>query len=192
MEILGITGTFGAGKGTVVEYLQAKGFVHFSSSGFITEEVVRRGMPVNRDSMTVAANDLRAQHSPSYIVEQLYDRAVAQGQNAIIESIRTVGEAEALRTSAARDGARAWLIAVDADIKVRYGRIQVRASEKDHVSFETFEEKERGEMNSADPTKQNISGVMALADFTIQNNGTLKELQEQVDEILKSIGCCTF
>jgi dephospho-CoA kinase len=187
MIVIGITGTFGAGKGTVVEYLKAKGFIHFSSSGLITEEIVRRGMPVNRDSMTVVANDLRAQHSPSYIVEQLYDRAAAAKQNSIIESIRTTGEAEALKQKALAGGATTLLIAVDADIKVRYDRILKRASEKDHVSFETFAEKERAEMNSADPTKQNIAGVMALADFTIHNDASLEELHRQVDDILQHV-----
>ena len=76
MLIIGITGTIGAGKGTVVKYLQQKGFQHYSSRKFITQEIKRRGMPVNRDSMAVVANDLRATHSPSYIAESLYSEAM--------------------------------------------------------------------------------------------------------------------
>ena len=73
MITIGITGTLGAGKGTIVDYLiKNKGFVHYSVRSFITEEINRRGLPVNRDSMTMVGNDLRAQHSPSWIVEQLY------------------------------------------------------------------------------------------------------------------------
>lgn len=58
--IFGITGTNGAGKGTVVEYLKTKGFEHLWVTGLITEEIVKRGMPVNRDSMRIVANDLRS------------------------------------------------------------------------------------------------------------------------------------
>ena len=76
MIIIGITGTLGAGKGTIVEFLlDKKGFSHFSVRAFITEEIIRRGLPVNRDSMVQVANDLRAKHTPSYIVEQLFDQA---------------------------------------------------------------------------------------------------------------------
>ena len=54
-------------------------------------------MIVNRDSMVIVANDLRGKHTPSYIVEQLYQQAKASKKNTIIESIRVVGEAEALK-----------------------------------------------------------------------------------------------
>ena len=38
MRIVGITGTLGAGKGTVVEYLtQQKGFKHYSARGLLNQ-----------------------------------------------------------------------------------------------------------------------------------------------------------
>lgn len=76
--IIGITGTNGAGKGTVVEHLTQKGFSHFSVRDFIIEEIVRRGMPVNRDSANIVGNDLRKTCHPAYLVEQLLARAQAQ------------------------------------------------------------------------------------------------------------------
>ena len=80
MITIGITGTLGAGKGTIVEYLQReKGFSHYSVRAFLTEEIKRRGLEVNRDTMTLVGNDLRAQHTPSWIVEQLYEQASASG-----------------------------------------------------------------------------------------------------------------
>ena len=52
MLIIGITGTLGAGKGTVVEYLVEKqGFDHYSVRSFLLKEINRRGMPENRDSI---------------------------------------------------------------------------------------------------------------------------------------------
>jgi dephospho-CoA kinase len=99
MIIIGITGTLGADKGTVVEYLKTKyGFQHFSASAYIGEEVVRRGMEVDRDTLTQVANDLRASNHPAYIIEKLFKKAAMSGKNSIIESIRTVGEIELLRS----------------------------------------------------------------------------------------------
>ena len=92
MIIFGITGTLGAGKGTVVEYLKQKGFTHYSVREFLIEEIKRRGLPVNRDSMNMIGEGLRAEHGASYIVGILYDRAAQAGADAIIDSIRTPGE----------------------------------------------------------------------------------------------------
>ena len=45
MNIIGITGTIGAGKGTIVDYLvKEKGYVHYSVRAFIAEEIQRRGL----------------------------------------------------------------------------------------------------------------------------------------------------
>ena len=183
MITIGITGTLGAGKGTIVDYLvQNKGFVHYSVRSFITEEIKRRNMPVNRDSMTEVGNDLRAQHSPSYIVEQLYAQAQASGCNCIIESVRTPGEIAALRGKS-----NFYLFAVDADPKVRYERAVLRGSETDHVSYETFIANEQREMTSDDPNKQNLRVCIDQADFRFDNGGSIEDLHKQVEQVLQQI-----
>ena len=182
MTIIGITGTLGAGKGTVVDYLKSKGFSHYSMSGFVVREIERRGLPVNRDNMVVVANDLRATNSPSYIAEALYGEALAVGANAVIESLRTEGEITALRAKG-----NFHLFAVDADPKIRYGRIVARGGVKDNVSFEKFQADEALEMHATDPNKQNLARCIELADYRIINDGTKEDLNAQVDQILKEI-----
>jgi dephospho-CoA kinase len=45
--IIGLAGTIGSGKGTVVDYLKAKGFVQYSSSALLGELVCKRGQSKN-------------------------------------------------------------------------------------------------------------------------------------------------
>lgn len=178
--ILGIAGSFGAGKGAVVDYLvQAKGFTHYSASAFITEEVVRLKLPVNRDSMILVGNMLRSEHGPSYILDALYERAQQGSEKAVIESLRAVAEVRRVKELGG------IVLGIDAEPKLRYERAFLRKSEKDNVSFEKWLEQEREESNPTDPTKQNIFGALAEADYVILNNGTLEELHRLIDIFLQ-------
>ena len=173
----------GAGKGTVVEYLRTqRQFAYFSVRQFLMEEVHRRGMEPNRDSLTFVANDLRQKHSPSYIVDELYKQAVEHGGNAIIESIRAVGEVESLRKKGSF-----VLVAVDAKPELRYERIQKRGSETDHIDFETFLANEKREMENTDPNKQNLKACMRMADIRLENNGSFDDLHHEIDRFLENL-----
>ncbi len=181
--IIGITGTLGAGKGTIVEYLtETKGFLHFSVRAFLLEEIRRLGMPENRDSMFNLANKLRAENTPSYVTDQLFLRAEKTARNCIIESIRTPGEITSLRSSK-----NFQLFAVDALPEIRYQRIYERKSETDSISFETFRENEIREMTSTDPNKQNLAECIRQADFVFENNGDKEALFLQVEKALAEI-----
>ncbi len=182
MTVIGITGTLGAGKGTIVDYLKTKGFAHYSARSFIISEIKQCGLPVNRDSMVIVANDLRAAHSPSYIIESLYGEAVRNGKDAVIESVRTEGEVQTLRAKE-----NFYLFAVNADPKLRYERILLRGNESDNVSFEKFLADEEREMHSIDPSKQNLTRCIELADYRFMNNGTIEDLYAQVDQTLGRI-----
>lgn len=177
--IIGLTGSFAAGKGEVARYLvEEKGFTHFSARQLITEEIEKRGLPVNRDTMTETANDLRANGGPTYLYEQLIAKAAAEKGDAVVESIRAIAEAEYTQ---AEGGV---VIGVDADSALRYERAVSRGSETDQVSFEKWREQELAEQNPDDPTKQDIFGALKKSDYLIQNDGSLEELHEQIEKIL--------
>lgn len=183
MIIIGITGTNGAGKGTIVDYLvKNKGFLHFSSRGVLTEMLKEKALEPSRENLIDMGNELRAKNGPSALAELLFEKAVQSNQNCIIESIRTLGEIDALRNKE-----NFYLLAVDADSKIRYERVVGRGSSTDTMSFEKFIELEKGEMESSDPTKQNILACVNKADFVLTNNGNFEELHKQIEEILGQI-----
>ena len=178
--ILGITGTDGAGKGVVVEYLvEKKGFRHYAARQLWVDEINRRGLEVKRENMRIVANDLRRQHGNDFLVAAYVERMQTEGvQDAIIESIRAIAEAETLK----RHGG--VLLAVDADQHLRYERIVGRASESDKVTFKHFAAQETLEMNDPDPNGMQKEKVMQMADYTIINNGTLDEFHAQIETAL--------
>jgi len=181
--ILGITGTDGAGKGTVVDYLvKEKGFALYHARTLLIEEIEKRGLPIDRKHMRLVANDLRAQYGNDYIVRFFLERATKTGDKKIvIDSIRALAEAEALKAVGG------VLLAVDADQELRYERVQLRRSESDQVTFDEFKEHEVLEMNDPNPHGMQKQKVIEMADYVVGNNGTFDELRAQVDGVLEKI-----
>ncbi len=181
--IVGLTGSYGAGKGSVAEYLvNHNGFAHFSARTFITHALEKEGLGTDRDSMIAMGNKLRAEYGPSYIFEQLVQMAKDHGGDAVVESVRTVTEAEYVRSQGG------VVLGVDADPQVRYHRIVARGSETDHVTFEEWKAQEQSESNPDDPTKQDVFGALRASDAIIQNSTTLEDLYREVDAFVLRYG----
>lgn len=181
MFLLGITGTDGAGKGTVVEYLASrKGFFVCSARAILERELEARGLPKDRANLRLMGNELRRTQSADVLVSLFLARAEeARAERAILDSVRALAEVKRLK---AEDG---FLVAVDADQNIRYERVIARASESDRVDFETFMAQEALEMNDPAEGGMQKAAVMAAADATLMNNGTREELYAQVDAMLE-------
>jgi dephospho-CoA kinase len=177
--LVGITGMSGAGKGAVVDFLKQKGFKHFSAYDLLMEEARKRNMPENRDSLICVGNELRKQFGSGFVAEELIKKAKLNKGNSIVESIRTVGEVETLKRL------KGILLSVDADQKIRFERIKKRGGVKDNVSWKEFIDQEVGESQSDDTNKQNLIACRNMADFVVDNNGLLEDLQKQINIFLK-------
>lgn len=176
--LIGITGTDGAGKSTVVEYLvRYHGYIHFSARGYLAEQLRTRDLVADRPSMRQLANELRAEHGNDMIVTAALSKCTKDGlKYLIIDSIRTLAEVETLKSNGG------VLLVVDADTHVRYERITRRGSKTDTVTFDQFIAQEKQESNDSDPHGMQKMPVMALADHTIMNNGTVAELEALIEE----------
>lgn len=182
--IIGITGSLGGGKGTVVDYLVSeKGFKHYSSSDHLIEILKDRGETVDRDGMNSVANELRA-NNPAGVPAETYKKYEAQDgkSDVIFESLHSVPEVDFIKSIGG------VVIAVTADSDIRYDRITKRGSVKDDVSKEEFiAQQEREEKGSSDPNKSNIFDTIKAADFVIKNNGNIEELHTQIEKLLQQL-----
>lgn len=181
--IIAITGTIGAGKGAIVAFLRQLGFKHYSVRGFLEQELIKRGLEINRDNMRELGNELRAKNGGAYILKELLAQARAAGGDAVIESLRTPTEVDPLN-----EETDVTLLAVDAPIELRYQRILERGSETDHVTFEEFVQQEQKEMQNDDPAKQNLKYCIEKTPLKqrIWNEGSFEELELTLQSLLAS------
>jgi dephospho-CoA kinase len=180
--VIGITGTLGSGKDTLMELLKNEyNFKHFSVRDYLIEKLEEQGDEINRLTLSRLANRLRADHHPAYLAEELFNKAKEAGGHAVIESIRTPGEVDFLK-----DHSEFILFAVDADPNLRYERVQKRKSVTDRIDFNTFMSDEQKEMQNEEPHMQNLATCIRISDYKFRNNVTVEMFYKKVRKTLKS------
>jgi dephospho-CoA kinase len=180
--IIGITGTLGAGKGTVVEYLRQQGFSHYSSSDTLRHVLAERGKPIDREHMSMLANELSNQQDGGVLQDSHRLAQANKHENCILEALHRVSEGEYIKKIGGT------ILGVDADIKVRYDRVSARGdSAKDNVSFEQFVIDSDREDEGKTGSGPNIRAVINMADHTIHNDGTIEELHQKVEQWLQTL-----
>lgn len=183
--IIGVTGTIGAGKGTVVEYLKSKGFKDYSSSGLLGELVEREGNPKTREFLARMATKLGQEYKGGVVEKNYLEKYQKEmPEHAIFEAIHRQSEANFIKSIGG------FIIAVDADIETRYKRISGRKEgTKDDVNFEQFKEDARVEDEGGGDTGRdnNIRAVISEADIVLMNEGTIEELDVKTDVALTEL-----
>ncbi len=181
--IVGLTGTFAAGKGSVAEYLIGKGFQYYSLSDELRLLVREKGAMPTRDNLIKAGNALRKKHGNGFLAELVIKRlrGAPSIQNSIVDSIRNPGEIAVLKEL--KDF---YMVAVDAPVDIRYERARKRASARDPKRFSEFLVQEKREMTGKG-TEQRLAACIAAADFRITNNADFKKLYKQIEKVVGEI-----
>lgn len=180
--IIGIAGTIGSGKGTVVDYLKSKGFGHYSSSAILKEILTERGLEHTRFNLSSLADELLAQQ-PGGVLAHSYARAKEAGEDDIVlEAIHRQSEAQYVRSVGG------VILGVDANPHVRFERISKRKEgKKDEVTLVQFLADSKREDEGGGGTGSNIRPVIDAADAVIMNEGSLEELQHSIDAALAKL-----
>ena len=179
--IIGLTGKNGSGKGTVADFLKSRGFQYYSLSDIIREELKAKRIEITRDSLIRTGIKLREDFGPSVLADRISEK-LDSDKNYIIDSIRNPHEVETLKKLPLFR-----LINVEAPIKVRFERCKQRAREGAELTLEEFKKTEDRERKSKDPHAQQLDKTATLADFMINNSGSLETLEQKVVEVIRKI-----
>lgn len=184
--IIGVSGTNGSGKDTIMEFLSANyEYLFMSATDMLQAELLAKNLPTDRLHKSELSAKWRRQHGYGVIVQKAYEafeQHASTYTGLVVGSLRHPAEAEAIHELG---GTVLW---IDADPKVRYDRIQSndrgRAAE-DQISYEQFLADEAREMHpTGDGATLNIAAVKELADITIYNDTDIAGLESQLSAVL--------
>lgn len=183
--IIGLTGRNGAGKGTVAEWLQARGLRYTSLSDELRADLRRRGLQPTRDNLIAGGRRLREEGGPGVLAQLVLQRIADEadgGPGTIVDSVRNPAEVEVLRTHA-----EFRLLEVRAERRTRYERIRARNRAGDAASFEEFVRQEEAELNSSDVAAQRLVATAAMADLVIDNDDAPEALEAALSALFPEL-----
>jgi dephospho-CoA kinase len=174
-KLIGLTGTNGAGKGEAAAFFMARGYAYASLSDILREELRERGLEVTRDSLIRIGNELRERFGPDVLARRTMAKVAGP---TVIDSIRNTREVATLRAQG-----DFVLLALDAPIEVRFGRVAARGRNESAATLPEFRIKEDEEKSGGESAQQ-LAACMAAADHLIWNDGTIEDLHRKLEELL--------
>lgn len=176
---IGVAGLNGAGKTEVVKFFERRSFYTVSLSDVIREELAAQGVEPTRENMIRCGRELRERGGPGVLAERAIAR-LPSDRHHVIDSIRHPAEVEVLRAAGGFT-----LLWIKADARTRFERSRSRGRAGDGDSFERFQELEARELRSDDDAGQQLLSVEALADERLRNDGSLEELEAQLESLVQ-------
>ena len=175
--LVGLTGRNASGKTTVVQWFASRGVQTLSCSDSIRRWLSEEGIKETRESLIEGGRELRRRGGAGVLAEMLLEELSENG--AVIDSIRTPGEVEALR---ARDDF--VLIEVRAGADSRWQRSKERGRPGDAADRAAFVSQEAAEEVALDAAGQALVATAEMADLILFNVGSIEDLHGNLEDLI--------
>lgn len=178
--IIGLTGTMGSGKAEIAKYLKSKGFEHYVYSDILRDIANQKKIEPTRENLQKLGTYIKRKTKNWGILSKRISEKI-KSDKVVVDGIRNIDEIKEFRKKG-----NFYLIGVDAPQRMRYSRMRKRKREGDPKTFWEFKRLDNIE-NRGKTKGQEINKCFEMADFMIQNTGSLKELGEKIDQTLVSL-----
>jgi dephospho-CoA kinase len=174
-KVLALVGMCGAGKSVVTEYFTAKGFSSVYFGEATMDEIKRRGLEVNEKNEKAVREDLRKEHGMgAYAIMNIPKISEKlESENVIIDGLYSWSEYKVLKD---KFGDGLTVLAVFTPKLVRYERLSKRLVRP--LSSDDSQSRDYSEIENLEK-----GGPIAMADYTVINDGDIKSLHAQLDKV---------
>jgi len=172
-------GMAGAGKSEVAGLFEENGFIRIRFGDVTDEEVRKRGLELTEENERKVRELLRKEYGMSaYAMLNLSRIDLARKQSdVVIDGLYSWEEYTFLKKYCGDDF---YVVAVWASPKTRHARLTSRSNRR--LTLEEAANRDRAEVENV-----NKGGPIAMADFTIINESSLKELKKEVKGIISGL-----
>ncbi len=186
-KVLCIVGMTGSGKSVVSDELVKNGFSFLRFGQITLDEVKNRGLDNSEANERGVREGFRKEHGMGAFailnipkLDQLLENS-----DVVVDGLYSWSEYKILKE---KYGELMKVIAVWASPSLRYERLTNRKAENDEKQrFRSFTKEEAESRDYAELENSEKGGPIAMADFTIKNNGSLENLKTQFKDIVKEL-----
>ena len=168
-RVILITGMSGAGKTTLARHFKETGFRIVTMGDVIRDLARERGLPPTPVNLGRVAKGIREEGGEAAVAERCVDKIDAiPGEDIVIDGIRSIKEVEIFK-----EAYGATLVSVHATEATRFDRLKKRNRSDDPPDLATFRARDERELGFS------LGAAIAAADVTVDNEGTLRDLEAE-------------
>lgn len=193
-RLIGISGTFASGKDTAAKYLvEEKNFMFVSTGDVLRAVADKEGLSHDRATLIEISVRMRKEYGSLGAlvlkgIEQWKEQRDKYSGGLVVSGLRIIAESQEIKNQ------NGLLLFIDAPDAVRYERMKQRAItegrtiELENVNnLEEFIQSEVTEMQGlGGEERPNILGVKNIADVVIQNDGSVDQYIEKLNNAIFS------
>ncbi len=174
-KIFALVGMPGSGKTEATLNLNDLKLSRVVMGDVIREEMQKRKIPINSRNMREFMIELRDKEGMDIVARKCISKIEKLNSNiVIIDGLRNFEEVEYFK----KNLKTFKIIAVKSSPETRYRRLLDRKREDDSLDINLLKERDKKELSVG------IGKVIENADYIIENEGTIKELQDEFKKIV--------
>ncbi len=177
---LALVGMPGAGKSLCAQHLAELGFFQFRFGGIVTDEVLRRGLPLTPENERAVREEFRAQDGMDAIARRalpILKAELAHRPTIVIDGLYSFSEYKLLREEF---GAGLIIVAVVTTRQLRYERLTHRPERP--LTPEEAQSRDIAEIENLEK-----GGPIAIADYTLLNDADPSTLIAALDNLIQQL-----
>ena len=179
--VIAITGMSGSGKSLLASFFRQHSLSVIHGGQLIIDAMVARGIDITPHNERKFREDIRAKRGKAILAEMSLpsiNNALLVSKHVIIDSLYSLSEYKTLKSAFGLDFI---VLAVVAPKQMRYKRLQAR-----HERPLTLSEAEERDLAEVEGIEK--GGPIALADYTIVNDGEPSKMFAEATQILDDLG----